>query len=304
MGKIKRRIQMVCKVAIRNEWLKWVPDRMYLFFLYWTYMNKRLNLKNPVTYNEKLQWLKLYDHNSLYTTMVDKYEAKKYVASIIGDEYIIPTLGVWVRPEDIEYDILPDKFVLKSTHDSGGFMIVDKNAGIDRSKVNEFFRKRLSHSTWQKQREWPYKNVVPRIIAEEYMEDQKTKELRDYKFFCFDGDVKALFIATDRQSKENPTAFDFFDSDFNWMDLRHGHPNAPQRPEKPENFELMKSIASKLSSGFIQLRVDLYEINGRVYFGELTLFHHGGITPFDPEEWDYKFGEWIDLSKVKIDEHQ
>ncbi len=297
-------LHSLVRALIRSEALNWMPDKPYIKLLYWAYMGKRLDLDNPTSYNEKLQWLKLHDHNNLYTTMVDKYEAKKYVASIIGDEYIIPTLGVWERPEDIEYDILPDKFVLKSTHDSGGFMIVDKTAGFDRSKVNEFFRKRLSHGTWQKQREWPYKNVVPRIIAEEYMEDKKTKELRDYKFFCFNGDVKALFIATDRQSKDNPTAFDFFDSDFKWIDLRHGHPNAPRRPEKPKNFELMKSLASKLSDGFVQLRVDLYEINGRVYFGELTLFHHGGITPFDPEEWDYKFGKWIDLTKVKVDDHR
>lgn len=299
MSEIKRKVQMACRIAVRNEWLNWVPDKLYLYFLYWAYMGKKLKLNNPVTYNEKLQWLKLYDHDDRYPAMVDKYEAKKIVASIIGEEYIIPTLGVWNTPDEIDFDLLPDRFVLKSTHDSGGVMIIDKTKGFDRDRVIAFFKDRLSHGTYQKQREWPYKMVTPRVLAEEYMEDTETHELRDYKFFCFDGIVKALFIATDRQSKEHPTAFDFFDANYNWLDMRHGHPNAPLIPKKPINFELMKELAAKLSKGFVQLRVDLYEINGKVYFGELTLFHHGGITPFDPEEWDYTFGRWIDLSKLK-----
>ena len=257
-------------------------------------MHKKLDLDNPKTYNEKLQWLKLYDRKPIYTIMVDKYEAKRFVADIIGEEYIIPTLGVWDDPEKIDFDKLPEKFVLKSTHDSGGIMIIDKKRGYDRSKVISFFQSRLEQGTYEKQREWPYKDVPRRIIAEQYMEDEKTSELRDYKFFCFNGEVKALFIATDRQS-DRPTAFDFFDPDYNWINLRHGHPNAPNKPEKPSNFELMKALAEKLSKGFCQLRVDLYEINGKVYFGELTFFHHGGVVPFDPEEWDYKFGEWIVL---------
>ena len=281
---------------IRKGLLKWVPDKPYLHILYYAYMGKRLHLTNPVTYNEKLQWLKLYDRNPIYTKMVDKYEAKLIVAEKIGEEYIIPTLGVWNRPEEIDYDGLPDKFVLKTTHDSGGIIIVDKRQGYDRKCINDFFNKRLSQSTYELQREWPYKNVPKRIIAEQFMEDEKTHELRDYKFFCFDGEVKCMFIATDRQS-EKPTAFDFFDPDFNWMDIRHGHPNAEVKPEKPINFELMKQLAGKLSDGLPQVRVDLYEINGKVYFGELTFFHHGGIVPFDPENWDKVFGEWIQLRK-------
>ena len=279
---------------IQHELLNWLPDKPYIRLLYRSFTGKKLDLDDPRRYNEKLQWLKLYDRKPEYTRMVDKYEAKSYVADIIGEEYIIPTLGVWDDPEKIDFDALPDKFVLKSTHDSGGIQIVDKKKGYDKKKIISYFKKRLRHGTYQVQREWPYKNVPRRVIAEQYMEDEKTKELRDYKFFCFDGEVKALFIATDRQS-DKPTAFDFFDTDFNWIDLRHGHPNAEKKPEKPENFELMKRLASKLSQGFCQLRVDLYEINGRVYFGELTFFHHGGVVPFDPDEWDIKFGEWIKL---------
>ena len=282
------------RYLIKKNWLRWMPDKPYLRVLYYAYTGKKLNLKNPTTYNEKLQWLKLYDHNPIYKKMVDKYDAKKIVAERIGEEYIIPTLGVWNRPEEIDFDGLPDKFVLKTTHDSGGIMIIDKREGYDRNKINAFFNKRLTHSTYEIQREWPYKDVPKRIIAEQYMEDEKTHELRDYKFFCFDGEVKCMFIATDRQS-DKPTAFDFFDPEFHWMDLRHGHPNAEVKPEKPINFELMKQLAAKLSEGLPQVRVDLYEINGKVFFGEMTFFHHGGIVPFDPDKWDKIFGEWIQL---------
>lgn len=289
-----RKVRTLVKKCLKRGFLKRTPDETYLKVLYWAYMGKRLNLNPPTTYNEKLQWLKLHDRKPIYTKMVDKYEAKNFVADIIGEKYIIPTLGVWERPEEIDYSILPQKFVLKTTHDSGGIKIIDKSKGFDIEEINAFFTKRLESSTYEFQREWPYKDVPKRIIAEQYMEDEKTHELRDYKFFCFNGKVKALFIATDRQS-DNPTAFDFFDPDFNWLDIRHGHPNAKTKPEKPLNFELMKELASKLSFGFPQLRIDLYEINGEVYFGELTFFHHGGIIPFDPEKWDYTFGSWIML---------
>ena len=144
-------------------------------------------------------------------------------------------------------------------------------------------------------REWPYKNVVPCIIAEEYMEDKATAELRDYKFFCFDGKVKALFIATDRQKSDAPTCFDFFDENYKHMDVRSGHPNAKVLPEKPENFDKMKQLAETLSAGIKHVRVDFYEVNGKVYFGEMTLFHHSGLVPFDPPEWDEVFGSWFEL---------
>ena len=277
-------VRAAINIMIQRELLNWMPDEPYLKLLFWCYMRRKLDLNNPETYNEKLQWLKLHDRKPIYTTMVDKYEAKSYVAEKIGAEYV-----------EIDFDLLPERFVLKSTHDSGGIVIVDKQKGYDRKKIISFLKSRLRHGTYEKQREWPYKDVPRRVIAEQFMEDDKTKELRDYKFFCFNGEVKALFIATDRQS-DRPTAFDFFDPDFAWMDIRHGHPNAPVKPEKPENFELMKKLAAKLSEGFCQLRVDFYEINGRVYFGELTFFHHGGVVPFDPEKWDKIFGDWVDLS--------
>lgn len=144
-------------------------------------------------------------------------------------------------------------------------------------------------------REWPYKDIKPRIIAEQYMEDNASGELRDYKFFCFDGKVKALFIASDRMTQGEETKFDFFDADYNHLPFRNGHPNASVLPNKPLNFDKMKELAAQLSAGYPQVRVDLYEVNGKVYFGELTFFHWSGMTPFEPEDWDYKFGEWLTL---------
>lgn len=273
-------------------------DRKYIQYIWKHRMKYPLNLDNPSKYNEKLQWIKLYDRNPLYTTMVDKYEAKKYVSSIIGEEYIIPTLAVWDTVDEIEWNKLPNKFVLKCTHDSGGLVICKEKNNLDRESAEKKLRKSLKRDFYMAAREWPYKDVPRRIIAETFMEDEKTKELRDYKFFCFNGEVKALFIATERQNRDEPY-FDFFDSNFTHLDMRHGHPNAPVVPEKPLQFELMKALASNLSIGFPQLRVDFYEVNGHVFFGELTLFHHTGMVDFEPSTWDDIFGSWIDLSMVK-----
>lgn len=280
-------------VLYRCPWII-KDDRKYIEFLWKERMNYPLNLDNPKTFNEKLQWIKLYDHNPLYTKMVDKYEAKEYVGSIIGDEYIIKTLGIWDKFDDIDFNALPNQFVLKCTHDSGGLVICKDKTKLDISSAKRKIEKSLKQDYYMRTREWPYKNVKRRILAEEYIEDDKTKELRDYKFFSFDGDVKAMFIATDRQNREEPY-FDFFDMDFNHIDMRHGHPNAPIIPQKPLNFELMKELASKLSKGLKEVRVDFYEANGCVLFGELTLFHHCGTLPFDPPKWDNIFGDWIKL---------
>lgn len=273
-----------------------ISDAFLLKCAYRVRMGKKLDLNNPKTYNEKLQWLKLYDRKPEYTKMVDKCEAKKYVASIIGEEYVIPTLGVWERFEDIDFEKLPDRFVLKCTHDSGGLTICTNKETFDFEGAKEKISRCLKRNYFWRSREWPYKFVKPRVIAEEYMEDAKTGELPDYKFFCFDGTVKAMFIATERQS-DDETKFDFFDENFNHLPFTNGHPNAEKTPEKPEHFEEMKRLAEKLSVGIPQVRVDFYEVNGKVYFGELTFFHWSGTMPFEPEEWDYKLGSWISLKR-------
>ena len=271
-----------------------LDDETYLKKIFEARMGYPLNLDNPRTFNEKIQWLKLYDRRPEYTTMVDKYEVKKYVGSIIGEDYIIPTLGLWDSVEDIDFDSLPNQFVLKCTHDSGGIAICRDKKSFDIEQAKERLDKFMKRDFYMRWREWPYKNVRHRIIAEKYMEDS-SGELRDYKFFTFNGVAKALFIATDRTSTTTETKFDFYDMDFKHLDFTNGHPNANIKLEKPETFEEMKSLAEKLSKNIPHLRVDFYEVNGKAYFGELTFYHWSGLVPFDPPEWDKTFGDWIEL---------
>ncbi len=271
-----------------------VPAEEFLRRKYRCSFGREPDLADPKTYTEKLQWLKLYDHRPEYTVMVDKYEAKHYVAEKIGGEYVIPLLGVWENVEDIDFDALPDRFVLKTTHDSGGLVICKDKSRLDipaAKKKLQYFWKR---NYYDRNREWPYKHVKHRIIAEAYMEDSSHKELRDYKFFTFGGVPKVLYIAQGRGRGE-PTVADFFDMDFHHLDFTIDHDMAPIPPEKPAQFEEMKRLAAILSRGTPQLRVDFYEVDGRVYFGEMTFFHCSGLAPFHPEDWDRKFGDWVVL---------
>ena len=274
---------------------RFIPDKLWIQIKYRMFFGHFCNLQTPRTYNEKLQWLKLYNRKPEYTQMVDKYEAKKYVADIIGEQYIIPTLGVWDRFEDIDFDTLPNRFVLKCTHDSGGLVICRDKSKLDISEARKIINKSLNRNYYYMHREWPYKNVRPQIIAEKYMEDESGYELKDYKWFCFDGVPKALYIAKDRGVEGEETKFDFYDEEFNHLPFTNGHPNSTHCRLKPQGFEKMKELAAKLSQGHPHLRVDFYDINGKIYLGELTFYHWSGMVPFEPEEWDYKFGEWIKL---------
>ncbi|NTQ65430.1 glycosyl transferase [Enterococcus faecium] len=274
----------------------WMNDERYLKIAYKIRMGRSLNIENPKTYSEKLQWLKLYDRNPIYTDLVDKYKVKSIVSDIIGEEYIIPTIGVWNSADDIDFNTLPNKFVLKCTHDSGGIIICKDKTKLDITDAKRRINSCLNHNFYYGQREWPYKNIKPKVIAEEYMEDLETHELRDYKFFVFNGVVKSLYIVTERGSSSE-TKFDFFDEEFNHLPFKNGYPNAKLLPKKPRQFELMKELATKLSKGIPHLRVDFYEVNGKVFFGEITFFHMSGMAPFEPEEWDYKFGSWLELPK-------
>lgn len=278
---------------------RFVPDASFLKLKYRCYMRRKLHLDKPITYNEKLQWLKLYDRNQLYTELVDKYKVKNYVSKKIGEKYVIPTLKVWNNVDEIDIHDLPDQFVLKCNHDSGGVIICKNKKLFDaeaaKKKLKAHFK---SDDAYYAGREWPYKNVHKCIIAEKYLEDEETQELRDYKFFCFNGVVKAMFIASSRQTRKEPY-FDFFDPDFNNLGIKQGHPNAPFPIRKPHCFEEMKTIAETLSAGLRQVRVDLYEVNGQIFFGELTFFHHTGMVPFVPEKWDKIFGDWLTLPNEK-----
>lgn len=273
-------------------------DKIYLSLRHYLAFGKKMNWENPQTFNEKMQWLKLYDRRPEYTIMVDKVKAKDYVASIIGEEYIIPTIGVWDSADDIDFENLPNRFVIKCNHNSGtGMYICKDKSKMNADMVRAGLRRGLKENYFLNNREWPYKDVPRKIIAEQFMEDYKTGELRDYKFFCFDGVVRGLFIATGRSKGDHFVCFDFFDANFNHLPVKHGHPNAKVMPEKPATFEEMKRIASILSKGIPSVRIDLYEINGKVYFGEITFTHWGGFMKFDPPEWDAIFGGWINLPK-------
>ncbi|MBQ3112835.1 MAG: hypothetical protein IJC05_00500 [Phascolarctobacterium sp.] len=278
-----------------------IPAEKFLKIMYKIKTGKELNLEKPVLYNEKLQWLKLYDHRPEYTMMVDKYYVKKFVAERIGYEYVIPLLGVWESVENIDFNSLPNKFVLKTTHDSGAVIICKNKKVFDINSAKKRLKYFLKRNYYDCNREWPYKNVRPRIIAEEYMEDGTYKELRDYKFFTFGGVPKVLYIAQGRGNGE-PTVADFFDMEFNHLDLTIDHDMAKTPPEKPRCFEEMKKLAAILSEGTPQLRVDFYEVDGKVYFGEMTFFHCSGFELFKPKEWDKTFGDWVKLPKKTVEE--
>lgn len=279
----------------RRGWLNWLPDKVYLSLMYRASFNNKMNWKAPKTFNEKLQWLKLYDRNPSYCEMVDKYAAKEYAARRIGSEYIVPALGgPWESFEEIDFDRLPNQFVLKTTHDCGGVFICKDKKSIDFQAAKAFLEKHLRRDYYLTCREWPYKNVKPRIFAEEYLSALED-DLKDYKFFCFNGVPRLMFIASERQSKESETKFDFYDMDFNHLPIVNGHPNASKVADKPQNFERMKDLAAVLSAGIPHVRVDFYECHGRLYLGELTFSHWGGFVPFEPAAWDETLGSWLVL---------
>lgn len=272
-------------------------DDKYLKKMYRGVMGKKLNLEIPQTFNEKLQWLKLYHRKPEYTVMVDKYLVRDYIAKKIGEEYLIPLIGVWDTPEDIDFDQLPDRFVLKCNHNSGlGMYICKDKSKMDIQKVRAELTKGLRQDYYLTAREWPYKNVPRKIIAEQYMEDTETSELRDYKFMCFDGKVKCTFVCSDRFS-EKGLHVTFFDRDWNVMPFERSYPSVKQGVSKPHSYDKMLELAEILSQNIPFVRVDFYEVNGRIYFGELTFFPGTGMESFQPEEWDYTLGSWIRLPK-------
>lgn len=271
-----------------------LPDKLYLSLKYRMKFGKNINWENPQTFNEKLQWLKVYDRNPLYTTMVDKYAAKQYVANIIGEEHIIPTLGVWDRAEDIDFDSLPDQFVLKATHDSGRVLICRDKSTFDREKAIAEMNISLKRDFYAVTREWPYKNVPRRIIAEKYMEDSDSDDLEDYKLMCFNGEVCCSFVCSDRNSKDG-LHVTFFDKEWNRLPFTRLYPASDIDIEKPKAYHKMLALAQKLSKDIPFVRTDFYEINNKLYFGELTFYPGGGFEKFTPDEWDERLGKLIVL---------
>lgn len=274
-------------------------DKTYLKIKYRIKMRKKLDINNPKTFNEKLQWLKLYDRNPIYTDFVDKYEVRGFVEKTIGQQYLIPLLGVWDKFDEIDFSKLPNKFVLKCTHDSGGVFICKDKSTLNYKDIKSRINKALRKNYYYICREWPYKHIKPRIICEKYLVDDLNSDLKDYKFMCFNGKVKCCFICSDRSSSQG-LKIDIYDTDWNKMNFeRVGHPNSHEVIERPINYKNMIELSEKLSRNIPFIRVDFYEVNGKVYFGELTFFPGAGFQKFKPESYDYMLGSWIKLPNEK-----
>ena len=293
-------------LACRGVFNSWSDER-YLKKCYAVRMKKELNLNNPQTFNEKLQWLKINNRDPKYTTLVDKYRVKEYVAEVIGSEYVIPTLGVWEKFEDIDFEALPQEFVLKCTHDSGGLVICTDKNKLDLKRAKKKITAALKRNYYFVGREWPYKDVHPRIIAEKYMKsaDERTRnvdtqekeELKDYKLMCFNGEVKCLFVCSERYSEEG-LRVTFFDTEWNQLPFERHYKKSEKEIGKPNNLEKMIELAERLSKDMPFVRVDFYEIDDKIYFGELTFFPGSGFEEFNPEYYDKVLGEYIDISDV------
>lgn len=266
-------------------------DKTYLKLKWYFQTGSPLNLTNPVTFNEKLNWMKLHFHDEKMPIMADKYEAKKYVASLIGQEYVVLCYGVWNSFDEIEFDSLPEKFVLKATSDSSGATICRDIRTFERGKAKVKFEACLHRNYYWDHREWGYKNITPRILADEFLDDKSGHELTDYKFWCFNGEPQYMYCT----NKGDNIYENFYDMDFQPVDINHGYPRRQPEFERPKAFEKMKELAAKLSKGFPFIRIDFFYVNEKIYFGEFTFYDWAGLKPFATREMDEKLGKLIIL---------
>ena len=278
--------------------LKFVPDSVFLRIKYFVRLHKILHLKNPQTFNEKSQWLKLHDHNPLYTQLVDKYRARAFVANLIGEEHLNTLYGVYSSFEDIDFEKLPERFVLKCNHDCGSIFVCRDKKAIDYEKEKAKFNYALNHNYFWEGREWPYKGVKPCIIAEKYLEDSKIKTIRDYKFFCFNGTPQLLYISEGLEN-HSTAKISFYDLKGKKMPFHRSDYAQFESNPIPDNLDELTALATKLSKEVNApfVRVDLFSIDNNIYFSEFTFFACGGMLPFEPEEWDRKLGDWIHIQK-------
>lgn len=277
-----------------KQLLNWMSDEAFLKLRYRVIFHKKLDFKSPKTFNEKLQWMKLYDRNPDYIKLVDKYAVREYIAEKIGEEYLIPLLGVWDSPEEIDYDSLPEQFVLKCNHDSGSVIICRDKSAFDKEAANKKLKYHLGRNLYNWGREWPYKHVKPRVIAEKFL-SELSGDVPDYKIFCFGGIPKVILLCADRFT-EGGLRENFYDTDWNLLPVRRPlHPNTDYEVKKPGTLDEMLKLAKVLSEGKTFSRIDFYDVNGKVYFGEITFFPASGLESFEPDEWDLKLGEWIEL---------
>ena len=281
-------------------WYYVVPDTWEIRRVFKKRLGYKWDLMHPRTFNEKIQWLKLHDRKELYPKLVDKHEAKQVIGDLIGNEYIIPTLGVWNRFDDIDFSKLPNQFVLKCTHDSASVVLCKDKSSFQTSVAREKLTKALKTDYYHYiGKQWAYKGIERKIIAEAYLDEGNDLGLTDYKFMVFGGKCKCIFVCVGRQSK---LRLDAYDMDWQLMPFtRNNHPNLKERIPRPKGYETMLFIAEKVA-GFVDnpfVRVDFYEVNGKVYFGEVTFYPEGGLGSFNPMEWDYVLGDWIELEKAK-----
>lgn len=294
---------MKLKKYLKNPWeivislnnhnlLRILSDKLYLKLMFRARIGKKLNLKNPQSFNEKIQWLKLYNRKEEYTAMVDKYAVKDYVKKIIGDKYIIPTLGVWNKYDEINFSSLPNKFVLKCTHDSGGLYICKNKDLFNNYECRKKIENSLKNKYFYKGREWPYKNVKPQIIAEVYLEDENVADLYDYKVMAFNGVPKIIQVHKGRHKNHTQ---DFYDDDWNKLNIYQGTEQSDEYMDKPIFFDEMMQLTSILAKNIPLVRVDWYYVKNQLFFGEITFYDGSGLIPFIPESWDYEFGKMIKL---------
>lgn len=272
-----------------------IPDLPYLKLIYWAEMGKKLNIKNPQTFNEKIQWLKLYDRDTDKIKYVDKYEVRNYIAKTIGKQYLIPLINVYDEVNQINWSTLPNTFVLKCTHGSGSNIICKNKNNLDINLAKKKLKKWMNQNWYNFGREWEYKHIKPRIICEKFIVDDSGNDLKDYKIMCYNGSAKCIFVCLNRNSKTGLN-INIYDRDWNLLPVeRVGVPKSEEFVKKPKNLDLMLNLAEILAKDFPFLRVDFYEANGRVYFGEITFYPGSGFRGFKPESYDETLGSWIKL---------
>ena len=290
------RFSVNAKLGLYNS----MPDEEYIKRKFKLYVGMELNLENPQLYCEKLQWLKLYDRRPEYTTMADKVAVRDYIAEKLGEEYLIPCLGVWDDPEDINFDALPDQFVLKCNHNSGlGMCICKDKSKLDIAKVKKELKKGLAQDYYLTGREWCYKDIKRKIIAEKFMVDESGTELKDYKVMCFGGKAKLIQVHSGRFGDQ--PARNMYDAEWNLLDFP-GYPLISNPPEKPKCLEQMLRFSEELSKDIPQLRVDWYIVNGHLYLGELTFFDASGFFVYEIMELNRMLGDWVELPPVRTED--
>lgn len=299
MGKIKTFLQnpqyFITSPASKG-WLDWMPDSLYLKLLYRATMGTKCNLKHPVTYNEKLQWLKLHDRKPEYADMVDKYEVRKMIEKTVGSEYLIPCYGVYESFDAIDFHKLPEQFVLKCTHDSGSVIICKDKVKFDIADAKQSLDDAMKRNYYSTYREWPYKYVKPRIIAEKYMVDESGDDLKDYKVMCFNGVAKVIEVHENRFADGKEHTQTFYDRNWNKLHIyQEGLMYVREERPAPLQLEKLLELSEKLAKDMYHARVDWYIINDKIYFGEITFFDGSGFEMFPNQEDDVYLGSLLEL---------